>query len=210
MTGADVWMTPLGDVAIDPADPSRVFVGMAGAVFVTEDGGETFAPTDLIGESPLAILLPPSEPGRVYVGTWGSAWRSDDSGASFYEAGTGLYTHAATLMICTPDGRLSRYLNNVYFEPETLQLALTEASQGTIGTPVQRILLRWCYTYDPTAGKYVLAARKVMTIGGAVTLVLTAAGLAVLWRREAKRKFVAPPGTPPGNPSAKLASDPHS
>ena len=79
---------------------------------------------------------------------------------------------------------------------------------------MQRILLRWCYTYDPTAGKYVLAARKVMTIGGAVTLVLTAAGLAVLWRREARRKTLDPQGKPSGdpggNPRANPISDPHS
>lgn len=105
-----------------------------------------------------------------------------------YEQGTGLYTHAATLMVCTPDGRMSRYLNDVIFEPTTLQLALTEASQGTIGTPVERFLLKWCYTYDPTTGAYVMAARKVMTIAGGVTLLLTVAGLGLLWRRELRMK----------------------
>ncbi len=101
-----------------------------------------------------------------------------------YEDGTGLYTHAASLMICTPDGRMSRYLNDVVFEPVTVQLALTEAAQGTIGTPVERFLLNWCYTYDPTSGTYVVAARKVMTIGGGVTLLVTVLGLGLLWRRE--------------------------
>ncbi len=105
-----------------------------------------------------------------------------------YEDGTGLYTHAASLMICTPDGRMSRYLNDVVFEPVTVQLALTEAAQGTIGTPVERFLLRWCYTYDPTSGTYVVAARKVMTIGGGVTLLATVIGLGLLWRRELRTK----------------------
>ncbi|MHC4422724.1 MAG: SCO family protein, partial [Planctomycetota bacterium] len=89
--------------------------------------------------------------------------------------------------ICTPDGRLSRYINDVVFEPETLRLALTEASEGTIGTPVQRFLLKWCYTYDPGAGKYVVAARKLMMFGGAAMVLLTFAGLGVLWRYESKR-----------------------
>lgn len=105
-----------------------------------------------------------------------------------YEAGTGLYTHAAGLMICTPDGRLSRYLVDVVFEPQTLQLALTEAAEGTIGTPVERFLLRWCYTYDANSGTYVVAARKVMAIGGAVTVLLMVAGLAFLWRRDLRMK----------------------
>ncbi len=105
-----------------------------------------------------------------------------------YEEGTGLYTHAASLMICTPDGRLSRYLIDVVFEPATLQLALTEAAGGTIGTPVERFLLRWCYTYDSTSGTYVVAARKVMAIGGVVVVLLTVAGLGLLWRREMRMK----------------------
>ena len=91
-------------------------------------------------------------------------------------------------MICTPDGRLSRYLTDVVFEPATLQLALTEAADGTIGTPVERFLLRWCYTYDATSGTYVVAARKVMSIGGAVVVLLTVAGLGFLWRRELRIK----------------------
>ncbi len=105
-----------------------------------------------------------------------------------YEEGTGLYTHAAGLMILTPDGRLSRYLTDLIFEPETLRLALVEAAEGTIGTPVQRLLLRFCYTYDPSSGKYVVAARKVMAIGGGLTVIVTLFGLGLLWRRELKTR----------------------
>ncbi|MHC4416163.1 MAG: SCO family protein [Planctomycetota bacterium] len=105
-----------------------------------------------------------------------------------YEPRTGLFTHAASVMICTPDGRLSRYLNDVMFEPRTLELALTEASRGAIGSPVERLLLKWCYTYDPGAGKYVIAARKVMAIGGGLMVLVTLAGLGVLWRRELKAR----------------------
>ncbi|MCH8005518.1 MAG: SCO family protein [Planctomycetes bacterium] len=105
-----------------------------------------------------------------------------------YEEGTGLYTHAAGLMILTPDGRLSRYLTDLIFEPQTLRLALVEAAEGTIGTPVQRLLLRFCYTYDPSAGKYVVAARKVMAIGGGLTVLVVLFGLGLLWRRELKTR----------------------
>ena len=105
-----------------------------------------------------------------------------------FEPGTGLYTHAAGLMICTPDGRLSRYLTDVVFDADTVELALTEASTGSIGSPVKQLLLKWCYTYDATSGKYVVAARKVMAIGGGITVLLTAAGIAVLLRREQRAK----------------------
>ncbi len=105
-----------------------------------------------------------------------------------YEEGTGLYTHAAGLMILTPAGRLSRYRTDLIFEPQTLRLALVEAAEGTIGTPVQRLLLRFCYTYDPSAGKYVVAARKVMAIGGGLTVLVVLFGLGLLWRRELKTR----------------------
>ena len=114
-----------------------------------------------------------------------------------YEERTGLYTHAASLMICTPDGRLSRYLTDVVFEPATVQLALTEASTGAIGSPMQRFLLKWCYTYDPSSGKYVVAARKIMVIGGALTVLLIAGGLVVLWRRDPMRHRPATPAIEP-------------
>lgn len=111
-----------------------------------------------------------------------------------YQERTGLYTHAASVMVCTPDGRLSRYLNDVSFEPETLQLALTEAAQGTVGSPMNRLMLRWCWMYDPSTGRYVVAARKVMAIGGAVTVLLTAALLGWLWWRDvgSRRAVEAP------------------
>lgn len=103
-----------------------------------------------------------------------------------YEEGTGLFTHAAGLIMCTPDGRAARYLTDVLFEPATVELSLVEASSGKVGTPVQHLLLRFCYVYDATQGRYVVAARRVMTIGGALILTATLAGLCVLWRREVK------------------------
>ena len=51
---------------------------------------------------------------------------------------------------------------------------------------LELFLLRWCYTYDSSSSKYVVAARKVMALGGAVTILLTVAGLAFLWWRDIK------------------------
>lgn len=130
---------------------------------------------------------------------------ADAVGFGYRLESTGIYTHAASLMICTPDGRLSRYINDVVFEPDTLQLALAEASAGTIGTPVDRFLLKWCYTYDPATGKYVVAARKVMTIAGALMVVVMGAGLAFLWRRELRRKEDGA-----SQRRRQLAAEPHS
>jgi protein SCO1/2 len=68
-----------------------------------------------------------------------------------------------------------------------LRKALVEASAGSIGSAWDRIVL-WCYSYDPSSNKYVVAARKVMFAGGIVTVLLTFGTLALLWRREMKSR----------------------
>jgi len=99
---------------------------------------------------------------------------------------TGEYAHTAVTMICTPDGRLSRYLYGVEYNPQTLRLSLLEASQGKIGSPVDQLIL-YCFQYDATAGKYAPSAFRLMKLG-AVSIVLVMGGvLLVFWRREAKR-----------------------
>ena len=65
---------------------------------------------------------------------------------------TGEYAHTAVTMICTPDGRLSRYLYGVEYDQQTLRLSLLEASEGKIGTPMEQFLL-FCFQYDCDDGQ---------------------------------------------------------
>ncbi len=104
-----------------------------------------------------------------------------------YVERTGDYAHAATIIVATPTGRLSRYINTVMPESETLDKALIEASQGSIGSPWDRLVL-WCSTFDPSAGKYVVAARRIMTLSGLATMVIILVGLGMLWRHEVKTR----------------------
>jgi protein SCO1/2 len=97
------------------------------------------------------------------------------------------WIHPACIMILTPDGRLSRYLYGVYYNPQTLRLSLVEASEGKIGTTVDQVLL-WCFHYDPAAGSYQLAAIRLAQAGGTLTLVALLSLLTILWRRDLRRK----------------------
>jgi protein SCO1 len=99
-----------------------------------------------------------------------------------FDEKSGEYAHTASIMFITPDGRISRYMNNVQFEPRDLKLALVEASQGTIGSAMDRLLLFMCYHYDPIAGGYTVQAKKIMRLGGLVTVIVVGAGLLMLWR----------------------------
>lgn len=91
------------------------------------------------------------------------------------------YAHAAVFMICTPDGRVSRYLYGIRFEPKTVELSLVEASRGQIGSTLDRVLL-FCFHYDAATGNYAPAAINLMKAGGAVT-VLAVLVFLLPWRR---------------------------
>ena len=103
-----------------------------------------------------------------------------------YMTDTKQYAHAAVTMICTPDGRMSRYLYGVQYPPQTVRLALLEASEGKIGTTMDRVLL-FCFQYDETRGRYGPAAMKIMQAGGVLTLVFLVGMLGLYWLREVRK-----------------------
>ncbi len=98
------------------------------------------------------------------------------------------FAHATAIIVCTPDGRVSRYLYGVEFPPKTLRLSLVEASEGKIGSPLDQITL-FCFHYDQQEGRYALAAANVMKAGGLLTLAVLAAILVFFWRRERRRRL---------------------
>ncbi len=111
------------------------------------------------------------------------------------------WAHSAALILCTPEGVVSRYLGGVYYEPKTLRLSLVEASQGRIGTLWDQIFLT-CFHYVSSEGRYVPAAMAIMRLGGIATVLILAVGIGLLWRREVGRRRAAlaraAGGTAPG------------
>jgi protein SCO1/2 len=88
------------------------------------------------------------------------------------------YAHAAGAFVVTPGGKLSRTLYGITFPAKDLRLALTEASEGKLGSAWDKVVL-FCFHYDANARGYVLAATRLMKAGGALSVVLL--GL-FLWR----------------------------
>jgi protein SCO1/2 len=111
------------------------------------------------------------------------------------------YAHAAALMVCTPGGRVSRYLFDVTYDPGTLKLSLVEAGEGKIGSPLDQFLL-FCFHYDAEAGKYGPAARQMMKVFGGLTLAALLIGLVPVWLRHRHRRPAkeAEPLTGDGHP----------
>ena len=134
---------------------------------------------------------------------------ADAVGFKFREQSNGDYAHAAAIFLITPDVRVSRYLYGTKFSPKDLRFGLLEASEGKIGSTLDRFIL-WCHVYDPNAKGYVLMAMRIMQLGGVATLLVLGGGLAILWRQEVKRRRNAGQGAPsaslvPSDPSTPLS-----
>jgi protein SCO1/2 len=93
------------------------------------------------------------------------------------------YAHAAVIFIVTPQGKLSRYLYGIKFDPQTVHLSLVEASQNKIGTTMDQILLL-CLHYDSASGKYGWAAVGLMRLSGLCTVLTLGGTMFYLFRRE--------------------------
>ena len=105
------------------------------------------------------------------------------------------YVHAAVLFICTPEGRVSRYVYRVEYDPQTLRLSLYEAGQGRVGSSMDQVLL-YCFHYDPSSGRYGPAAFNLMRAGGMLTLLIFGGMLSVYWLRERRRTALPKPEEP--------------
>lgn len=104
------------------------------------------------------------------------------------------YVHAAVIMVCTPQGRVSRYLYGVQFPEQTLRLSLVEAGEGKVGSTLDKVLL-YCFHYDAEAGRYGPVARNIMQLGAGMTCVVLVLGLIPFWFR--RRRHVPPQSEPP-------------
>ncbi|MDP6600740.1 MAG: SCO family protein [Phycisphaerales bacterium] len=99
-----------------------------------------------------------------------------------FDERSGDYAHTASITFVTPDGRISKYMNDVVFPPRDLRLAMVDASQGRIGGLIDTLLLFNCFQWDPEAGSYVPSAWKIMRLAGIITVVLIVAGVLILHR----------------------------
>lgn len=100
-----------------------------------------------------------------------------------FDPESGEFAHAAGIMVLTPAGRIARYFYGVEFAPRDLRLALVEAADGRIGSPVDQLLL-YCYRYDPSTGRYSAAVMNIVRLAGAATVLGLGSFMLAMWRRE--------------------------
>jgi len=91
------------------------------------------------------------------------------------------FSHPVVLIVVAPGGKIVRYLYGTSFLPFEVTMAVTEASQGRIGTT--RRVLQYCFSYDPQEQSYVF---NILKVTGTV-MVLFVGGFLVFLLRTSKK-----------------------
>ena len=84
---------------------------------------------------------------------------TDATGFRFKPIGND-FIHSATLVITSPKGKITRYLNGIYFLPFELKMSILDASEGKTGPTINKVL-QYCYSLDPEGQEYVFNITKV-------------------------------------------------
>jgi protein SCO1/2 len=92
------------------------------------------------------------------------------------------FAHSSVIMIATPDGRMSKYLFGIDYQPRDVRLAVIQASNHHIGS-VSDLILLYCCNYSPSAGKYTVSILRVMGLAAMGSLIMLVALLYALSRK---------------------------
>ncbi len=82
---------------------------------------------------------------------------------------TGLdFAHPSTIIMLSPQGKITRYLYGISYLPFDVKMAVVEAQKGE-ARPTSSKLLDYCFAYDPKGRSYTLQVTRLM---GTFTLIL--------------------------------------
>jgi len=121
-----------------------------------------------------------------------------------YDPGKDQYLHPSGFAIASPDGTIARYFFGVEYNPPDLRLALVDAAEGEVGSPIDQVLLR-CYQYDPKSGSYSVAIMQILRITAVVTTLLLALSIWMMMRSNGR--LADPPASPQEEPPHRPPQD---
>ncbi len=103
-----------------------------------------------------------------------------------YDPVSDQFAHASGFMVLTPTGRIARYHYGLEYISRDVRLSLVDASQGKIGSVVDRLTLL-CFSYDPTRGTYSLMIFRVTQFAAVLTVLGIGLMYATLYWRSRRR-----------------------
>jgi protein SCO1 len=97
------------------------------------------------------------------------------------------FIHPTALIMISPKGKVTRYLNGVTYLPFDVKLAMMEAGEGKVGPTISKILL-YCFRYDPEGKRYVFNILKVTATISIMFGLMFVAWLVISTRKRKKEK----------------------
>ena len=73
------------------------------------------------------------------------------------------FAHPSTIILVSPQGKITRYLYGISFLPFDLKMAVIEAQQG-IAQPTRSKILDFCFGYDTVSKSYTLQITRLVGI----------------------------------------------
>lgn len=104
-----------------------------------------------------------------------------------------LYSHPPVFILLSPKGKIVRYIHGLDYDPKTMRLALIEAAEGKIGSPINMASYGLgCFVFDETTGKYTFQAMALMRLGGLLTIIALGVTLIPYWffRKGSAKKSI--------------------
>ncbi|MBF8294684.1 MAG: hypothetical protein HW389_1229 [Bacteroidetes bacterium] len=85
-------------------------------------------------------------------------------GAGFYFMPSGNdFIHAGALIVVSPEGKITRYINGIKYLPFDVKMAVYEASSGQVGPTIANVL-KFCYSYNPEGHTYTLNFMRISLV----------------------------------------------
>lgn len=127
----------------------------------------------------------PAEAWRFLTGDIGSIRQlTDAAGYSFRRMEDGEFLHPVVIFVVDSKGTIVRYLHGTHYLPKDITLALVEASEGRLGTTIQKVV-RFCFSYEAENKTYVF---NILRVTGTVVLLTAVSFMAFLILGGKKRK----------------------
>jgi protein SCO1/2 len=96
-----------------------------------------------------------------------------------------IFAHPTGIVVLTPKGRVSVYLDGITFKSAELERHVAKAAAEEISppTPAYHRVLLLCYDYDPSTGAYALNVMRAVRLGGIGTVAVLGGSILLAWRR---------------------------
>jgi protein SCO1/2 len=100
---------------------------------------------------------------RFFTGDSAAIYRLTSTAGFYFQRSGNDWIHAATLIMLSPQGKITRYLYGINHLPFDVKMAVIEASEGK-ATPTIAKVLRFCYSYDPEGHRYAFNFMRISFI----------------------------------------------